>query len=345
MSFTKLDYCQYLLSSQINYTITNLAEHLENQSHDTINLYLATEKLTPNLLWDNVKDKIEFSAKGYVIFDDTVLDKRYSKKIDITRRQYSGNEHRVIKGIGLVSCVYVNPEKAEFWVIDYRVYDPDTDHKTKLDHVEDMLLGAVNQRKILFRTVLMDTWYASSILMNVIDKLGKIYYCPLRKNRLVDDSNALNPYKPIGELEWDEEELITGKLIKIKKFVKDKKVKLFRVVVCADKTEYIVTNDKTQNDANLVQKECKVRWKIERSLSLAEVQFHREIKQLTGIEACQCRKGRIQRNHIACSLLVWSRLKQIAYKTGETVYQIKAQLLSGYLFHELRFPSRKMSLA
>jgi hypothetical protein len=37
MKFTKLDYCQYLLSSQINYTITNLAEHLEDISHDKIN--------------------------------------------------------------------------------------------------------------------------------------------------------------------------------------------------------------------------------------------------------------------------------------------------------------------
>jgi len=64
MSFTKLDYCQYLLSSQTNYTITNLAEHLENYSHDTINRYLAAEKPTPNLLWENVKDKITFSEKG-----------------------------------------------------------------------------------------------------------------------------------------------------------------------------------------------------------------------------------------------------------------------------------------
>ncbi|MEA5556060.1 transposase, partial [Nodularia spumigena CH309] len=37
MRFTKLNYCQYLLSSQINYTITNLAEHLEHISHDAIN--------------------------------------------------------------------------------------------------------------------------------------------------------------------------------------------------------------------------------------------------------------------------------------------------------------------
>ena len=81
MKFTELDYCQYLLSSQINYTITNLAEHLENISHDQINYYLKKEKLTPRLLWDNVKDVIMTDDNGYVIFDDSVLDKRYSEKI------------------------------------------------------------------------------------------------------------------------------------------------------------------------------------------------------------------------------------------------------------------------
>lgn len=43
MKFTKLNYCQYLLSSQINYTMTNLAEHLSNISHDKINYYLKND--------------------------------------------------------------------------------------------------------------------------------------------------------------------------------------------------------------------------------------------------------------------------------------------------------------
>jgi hypothetical protein len=50
MSFNHVDYCQYLLSSQTNYTLTNLASHLEKISHDTINRYLKNEELTPNLL-------------------------------------------------------------------------------------------------------------------------------------------------------------------------------------------------------------------------------------------------------------------------------------------------------
>ncbi len=78
MKFTKLDYCQYLLSSEINFTLTNLAEHLENISHDKINYYLKKEKLTPRFLWDNVKDLIIPDENAYIIFDDTVLDKRFS---------------------------------------------------------------------------------------------------------------------------------------------------------------------------------------------------------------------------------------------------------------------------
>lgn len=31
-------------------------------------------------------------------------------------------------------------------------------------------------------------------------------------------------------------------------------------------------------------------------------EFHRELKQLTGVEACQCRKARIQRNSLCLRL-------------------------------------------
>ena len=131
---------------------------------------------------------------------------------------------------------------------------------------------------------------------------------------------AIQNYK---NLEWDNEELKDGKIIKIKGFPAKIKVKLFRVTVSTDRTDYVATNDLSQSSTDVAQKVCKIRWKIE--------EFHREIKQLTGIESCQCRKARLQRNHIACAMLVWLRLKNLAYKTGQTVYQIKHNLLSNYL--------------
>jgi hypothetical protein len=336
MKFTKLDYCQYLLSSQINYTMTNLAEHLETISHDAINYYLKREKLTPRLLWDNVKDVVEADDNGYIIFDDSVLDKRYSEEIEIVRRQYSGNEHGVLKGIGVVSCVYVNPTIERFWVIDYRIFNPDVDGKTKIDHVKDMLQSLVYHKLLPFDTVLMDTWYAVHSLMLYIDSLDKIYYCPLKNNRLVDDRFGKEKYNRIELLEWNTEELDCGKIIKIKGFPAKTKVKLFRVTVSTNRTDYIATNDLSQSSTDVVQEVCKIRWKIE--------EFHREIKRLTGIESCQCRKARLQRNHIACAMLVWVRLKNLAYTTSQTIYQIKHNLLSNYLIQQLKRPSILMCL-
>ena len=43
--------------------------------------------------------------------------------------------------------------------MDYRNHDPDTDKKTKIDYVEEMILNTINNKKIPFKTVLMDSLY------------------------------------------------------------------------------------------------------------------------------------------------------------------------------------------
>ena len=154
---TRLDYCQYLLGSQINYTVTNFAEHTERFSHDAINRFLRTDHLSPRVVWDTVREQGVQTPTGYLVFDDTVLDKRYAHQIELLRRQWSGNAHAVIKGIGVVTCVDVNPERDAFWIIDYRIYDPDGDGKSKLDHVSDMLSSCVHSKQLAFGTVLMDS--------------------------------------------------------------------------------------------------------------------------------------------------------------------------------------------
>jgi hypothetical protein len=152
----------------------------------------------------------------------------------------------------------------------------------------------------------------------------------LKRNRLVEDTGGEQDYQQIENLSWNETELKQGKIIKIKKFPGAKKVKLFRVNVSTSRTEFIVTNDSFQNSTKVVQQVYNIRWKVEK--------FQRELKQLTGVESCQCRKGRIQRNHIAWAILVWFRLKTLAYKTSQTIYQIKHSLLSNYLIEQLKRP-------
>lgn len=154
MKTTRQIYCQYLLSSQINYTCTNLADSVDNLDHNSVYRYLKNERLTPRLVWEKARETIVQSDDGFIIFDDTVADKSYSHEIAGVRRQYSGNAGGVIKGIGIVTCVYYNAPAERFWVIDYRIFDPERDGKSKLDHLSEML-DSIERRGILFRTVLM----------------------------------------------------------------------------------------------------------------------------------------------------------------------------------------------
>ena len=117
----------------------------------------------------------------------------------------------------------------------------------------------VAHKQLPFRTVLMDSWYATQKLMLLIDDIGKIYYCPMKKNRLVDDTGGVEKYKAIEQLVWNQSEIEIGKNTKIKCFPGNKKVKLFRVVVSTDKTEFIATNDKNQGSTDAVQQVCDVR--------------------------------------------------------------------------------------
>ena len=103
---------------------------------------------------------------------------------------------------------------------------------------------------------------------------------------------------------WSQSEKSTGKLVHIKNFPKGHRVKLFRLAFSSKRTIYVVTNDLSQDSAEATDETCPIHWKIER--------FHRETKQVTGLEKCQYRQQRAQRNHIGCAILVWVKLNKVA---------------------------------
>lgn len=335
MSPRRQDYCQFLMVTQTNYTQTYFADHHPTFSHDAINRYLNEDHVTPSAALSRIKYHITQHPNAYIVFDDSVSDKRYSSEIELVRRQYSGNEHRVINGIGVVNCLYVNPETGAYWIIDWRVYNPDVDGKTKLDHVREMFDHILLHKKLPFRTVLMDSWHATKDLMLHIERAEKVYFCPLKSNRKVDDSSGARPYQAVSELSWAGDEVERGKLIKIHGFPRDHKVKLFRVVVNPDRTDWVVTNDLSQASTGDTRKKCAVRWKIE--------QYHREAKQVLGIEKCQCRLARAQKNHMGCVVLAWNHMTTLARKMKTNIYALKSSLLSEDMKGELKNPSIVMA--
>jgi hypothetical protein len=94
---TKQQYVEYLASTPKNCTCTYLAEQLADVSPDVVNDFLRQKRFMPREVWKLGKDRIEESPDAFLIVDDSVPDKRYSRFIELVRAQYRGNEHGVVR--------------------------------------------------------------------------------------------------------------------------------------------------------------------------------------------------------------------------------------------------------
>lgn len=324
----KKQYVEYLLTTPFNYTCTNLADHLEGVSHDVVNDFLWKERLRPRQLWELVRARIVDSPEAFLIVDDSVHDKRYSRFMELVRRQWSGNEHRVIKGIGVVSLVHSNGEDGDFYPIDYRVYAPEVDHKSKNDHFQEMFTQAREHKGLKARTILFDAWYASAGNLKAIRRSDWTFFTTLKNNRLVSLSKEQG-YNHLQEIDWTLERLERGVIVKLKEV--PFKVRLFKLVASNGDIDWVITNDLDETmTAQVAQDANDVRWQVE--------ELHRGIKQLTGTEKCQCRSGRAQRNHLACCYHAWLSLKVKARELGLTIYEVRTALFTDYLRAELAHP-------
>lgn len=78
-------------------------------------------------------------------------------------------------------------------------------------------------------------------------------------------------------------------------------MRLFKIIAPNGDIDWIITNTETSLTSDAVQDVNDICWQVE--------QLHRELKQLTGIAKCQCRKQRAQRNHISCCYQAWLAIK------------------------------------
>src|SRR5215510_14813135 len=59
---SRQQYIEYLLNTPVNYTCSNLAEHLDGVSHDAVSDFLQRGRVTANRLWELVKPFLNDSA-------------------------------------------------------------------------------------------------------------------------------------------------------------------------------------------------------------------------------------------------------------------------------------------
>lgn len=191
-----------------------------------------------------------------------------------------------------------------------------------------MVTNAVYAKKIQAKRILFDSWYASAENLKLVHRLGLIFFTTLKSNRMVSLSKEAG-WIHLDEVEWTPERLKNGVRVKLKEV--PFKVQLFKLVAKDGSIDWVITNGSDETLTTQAAQEANdVRWQIE--------ELHRDLKQLTGTEKCQCRKGRSQRNHIACCYHAWLSLKVTAKFLGKTLYQTKEDLWSDYLRAELAAP-------
>ena len=280
---TKELYRAYLLASSVRYSGLALSEVSPIAvSHDSVSRWLKSQRFPPKDVWNEVQDMIDFNTPCLLLADDSVLDKRHSRKIETVNWQYSGNSHDVIAGIGLVNMVWCARDSEDYLPVDFRVYDKTSDGKTKNQHFMEMLRVA-KSRGFSPDAVVMDSWYSSLDNLKCIRSLEWNFVCGLRSNRLVNRGQRIDSVD-IPDC---------GLRVHLRGFGW---VYVFRFAHNERRTDYIVTN--MENPArDEIKTIMKTRWRIET--------YHRELKQTCAIERCQSRSGRAQRNHICLAILAW----------------------------------------
>jgi hypothetical protein len=351
------DYAQMLLNGVDNFTATYFSEVIGTVSHDTIGRSIATIKLSAKIVREKALELIVPSANGYLAIDDSVMDKASSEEIETASAQYSGQKHGITTGIGVVTLVYINPELNKYWILDYRIYDKAADGKKKTEHALEMIqywqtIHELHQQRAPFTTVLIDAGYTCKRIIQYVVRKDKIFYGVMPKSRKVSYPDPVGQldektgktkiiYKHVGDLDWDAktnegERLRTfGITVCIEDLPNDKPLRLFRMTA-KHRTEYIVTNDVRVETTEAAKKVSGFRWKIE--------QFHREVKQLTGVAKCQARKGRKQRNHICIAFVVWHQLHELAEQMKTTMYEVKHIPLREYQKQLWRNPAYRFEL-
>lgn len=310
-------YCQFLLAAQANFTATEMADHLSGIAHDSITRWLSHTKLPPALVWQQAKPLVD-PKQGYLILDDSVLDKSRSAKQPLAAWQYSGACHDLVQGIGLVTLLW--SQQDEHIPLDFRIYAKKHDGYTKNQHFQEMLVLA-HHRGLKPQAVLFDAWYAAQINLHLIQSFNWVWITQLRKNRVVNYTQHL------ADIDISSK----GTVVHLK-FVGPTKV--FKFNANNGDIEYWATNDLSLTSSDISQAGAK-RWKIE--------EYHRGLKQTAGVERCQSRAPRAQRTHIFCSIMAFLSLEKLKLKSSQTWYQIKREIIHTAITNYLKAPTIELA--
>jgi putative transposase len=305
------DYIDFIIASPKLFSCTEAAkvqpEALDPPAHDAFTRLLHRLEPDPETLWTEARPLVHRRG-GVLVLDDSTLDKPYAKKMDLVTRHWSGKHHAVVSGINLITLLWTDGDRS--LPCDYRLYDKPNDGLTKNDHFLAMLRVAA-ARGFAPECVAFDGWYSGLENLKALRDLGWRWLTRLKSNRRVNLDRRGNQAVAATAI------AAGGTVVHLEGYGL---IRVFRIVSRDGDTEHWATDDLAMDELTRLGLAERT-WAIEN--------YHRGLKQCRGVERCQARAGRAQRNHIGMAIRAFLRLERHFYATGVSWYEAKARIIRG----------------
>lgn len=311
---TEQDYINFLIAAQRVYSSVEAAQtHPAGKNapaHDAYTRLLGRLPPDSEALWREVEGYVN-QQMGMLVIDDSTLDKPHARHMELVSRHWSGNHHEVVSGINLVSLVWTDGECC--LPIDHRIYHKDSDGFTKNDHFQTMLRSA-KTRGFAPAMVAFDSWYASLDNLKLVRECGWDWLTRLKANRQV--SLQVGQAFAVSAHDIPPQ----GLVVHLRGYGH---IRVFRLVDTNGNTEHWASStlDLSADARTLYANRA---WRIE--------EYHRSLKQFTGIDRAQFRCAIRQRNHIGLALRAFVRLE--LYRLSQWISHANAK--SSIIRHALR---------
>jgi len=324
---TELNYIDFLVATPRTCSCTEAARVQPDSpvapAHDSLTRLLHRLEPDAETLWTQAEPLVEKKG-GVLVIDDSTLAKLYARKIELVTRHWSGKHREVIRGINLITLLWTDGDRKI--PVDYRIFSK-ADGKTKNDHFWEMMLMA-RGRGFHPEYVLFKGWYASLENLKQSRGHGWHWITRLKGNGKVTPEDRVS--RALDEVAFGGQ----GKVVHLRGYGL---IRVFRTNDPNGVAEYWASID-LGLDAGMRRHYAELSFAIEND--------HRDLKQNRGVEKCQVRSERAQRNHIGFSLRAFSRLQWHFFTTGISGFEAKLKLVrkavQGYLenpFFSLPLPS------
>ena len=307
---TDEDYINFIIATPRDVTET-FAGRVQPESknapaHDAFTRLLSRLEPDAETLWEEARTQINLNT-GILVLDDSTLEKPYSELNALVYRHWSGKHKEVVSGINLITLLWTDGVRCV--PVDYRIFDKDTDGKTKNDHFAEMLLAA-HERGFNPALVCFDSWYGSIENLKLVRSLGWHFLTRLKSNRQINlNRSGLQAVSNAGLCGGN------GTICWLKGFGE---IKVFRVRATDGTAEYWATSLEPMCETER-ESFAKSAWRIE--------MYHRALKQQCLIERAQCRRRNPVLNHVGLCIRAFVRIESHCYRERISWIEAKTNII------------------